>query len=58
MGNVLLPLGTKTEYGKIEMIGFVGGERYYWMVDRFGCVSMIPAFMLENRCAVNPPGKT
>lgn len=30
------------------MVGLTGGERYYWMVDLCGCVSMMPAFMVEN----------
>lgn len=45
--NPPLPLGTETEWGTIEMIGLTGGERYYWMVDKDGCVAMIPAFMVE-----------
>ena len=43
-----LPLGSETEWGKIEMIGITGGERYYWMCDVSGVVSMIPAFMVEQ----------
>lgn len=43
-----LPLGTKTEWGEIVMIGWTGGERYYWMVDEDKIVSMIPAFMVEQ----------
>lgn len=45
--NMPLPLGTRTEWGTIEMVGFTGGERYYWMRDGDGTVSMIPAFMVE-----------
>ena len=44
-----LPIGTKTQWGKIEAIGITGGERYYWMVDKYGCVAMIPAFMVEQK---------
>jgi len=43
-----LPLGTQTQWGKIEMVGITGGERYYWMLDKHKCVSMIPAFMVEQ----------
>lgn len=42
-----IPLGEWVEgYGEVEMVGFTGGERYYWMVNQ-GVVSMIPAFMAE-----------
>ena len=47
--DAILPLGTKTEWGKIEMVGITGGERYYWMIDKYKCISMIPAFIVENR---------
>lgn len=43
----IIPLGTKTQWGTIEAVGITGGERYYWMVDKFKSVSMIPAFMVE-----------
>lgn len=43
-----LPLGTKTQWGKIEMVGITGGERYYWMLDKHGGVSMIPASIVEQ----------
>jgi len=48
MNNPIIPLGTKTKWGIIEMVGSLKGERYYWMIDRFKCVSMIPAFMVEK----------
>jgi hypothetical protein len=43
-----LPLGTETAYGRIETIGFIGGERYYWMIDKHGCVSMMPYFCVHT----------
>lgn len=46
--NPPLPLGTETEYGTIEMIGCLNGERYYWMVDQDGMVSMMPDFIIER----------
>jgi len=46
--NPIIPLGTKTKWGTIEAVGLTGGERYYWMVDKFGGVAMIPAFMVEE----------
>jgi hypothetical protein len=45
----LIPLGTKTQWGNIAMVGFTGGERYYWMKDKHGCVSMMPAFIVEQQ---------
>lgn len=42
----LLPIGTETPWGKIEMIAYLG-ERYYFMV-KDGVVSMMPAFMVES----------
>lgn len=46
--NPPLPLGTKTVWGKISMIGITGGERYYWMVDKDRTVSMMPASIVEK----------
>ena len=42
-----LNLGTKTKWGKITAVGITGGERYYWMVDKHGCVAMMPASVVE-----------
>ena len=42
-----LKLGTKTQWGEIYMVGFTGGERYYWMINRDGTVSMMPWFVVE-----------
>lgn len=44
----LLPIGAETRFGKIGMVGFTGGERYYWMIDKRGCVSMMPACVVEK----------
>lgn len=44
--NLPIPLGTVIKpYGKVAAVGWVG-ERYYWLVKE-GCVSMIPAAVLE-----------
>ena len=43
-----LPLGTETRWGKIKAVGFIGKERYYWIVTKHGGVAMMPA------CAVEP----
>ena len=47
--NAPIPLGTMIkEYGKVGAVACIQGERYYFMV-RGNLVSMIPAFMLEER---------
>lgn len=43
-----ISLGTKTKWGTVEMVGLIEGERYYWMVDKLKCVSMMPAIMVEE----------
>ena len=43
-----LAIGTETEQGVVQAVGFTGGERYYWLQDKNGTVKMIPAFMLEE----------
>ena len=43
----IIPLGEWVEgYGEVEMVGFTGGERYYWLNNQ-GVITMIPAFMVE-----------
>lgn len=43
----IIKLGTITEYGKVCAVGYVG-ERYYWLINDKGVVSMIPAIILES----------
>lgn len=45
-GGMMLELNTKTPWGIICAIGYVG-ERYYWMIDEHGVVSMIDAHTAE-----------
>jgi hypothetical protein len=45
----LIPLGTETVWGRVSMVAMTGGERYYWMVDKDGAVSMMPAFHRRGR---------
>ena len=45
--NDMLKLGTMTPWGKVAGVGVIGGERYYWLVDRDILVSMLPARMVE-----------
>jgi hypothetical protein len=43
------PLGQIVKpWGKIGAIGFVKGERYYFLIDREGSVSMMPADVVER----------
>ena len=35
-------------YGKVAMMGTMGGEPYYWFVDKHGSVAMMPASMFED----------
>lgn len=44
---MILLLGAKTKWGKIIAVGYVG-ERYYWMIDKYGVVSMMPADVVEE----------
>jgi hypothetical protein len=39
-------------YGKIGAVGLLQGERYYWLIDKHGTVSMMPADVIEPR---SPP---
>ncbi len=41
-------LNTKTKFGKIKAIANLSGERYYFMIDKYGTVSMMPACVIEN----------
>ena len=43
----ILPIGTKTQWGIIQGVGFVG-ERYYWIINKYGVVSMFPATLVES----------
>ena len=52
-----LRLGTVTEWGKIDMVGVTGGERYYWMTDKRGVVSMLPADVVEPSVRKSANGK-
>lgn len=40
-------LGDNTKWGTIVAVGWVG-ERYYWMRDRHGTISMMPADAVED----------
>jgi hypothetical protein len=51
LGKPPIPLEAKTRWGRVVAIGFIGGERYYWMISRWGTVSMMPAFVVEEEGA-------
>ena len=42
----MLALGTKTKWGKVAAILWIG-ERYYMMLDADGTVSLMPAVGIE-----------
>jgi len=44
----MLCLGDKTRWGVVSMIAILSGERYYWMIDKHGTVSMMPAIVVEE----------
>lgn len=44
----IIPIGTETRFGKISMIRTINGERYYYMVNKYDDVAMIPASTLEE----------
>ena len=43
-----LRIGTKTKWGIIKAVGYVG-ERYYWIVDKDKNVAMMPACVIETK---------
>jgi len=44
-----IPLGTIVKHwGKVAAVGYISGERYYWLVDKRGSVSMMPADTVES----------
>lgn len=44
----ILPLGTPVKpWGKIIAVGWYG-ERYYWLENDHGDISMMPARVVEN----------
>lgn len=46
----VIPLGNIVEpYGRIQMVGTTLGERYYWLEDKYGTISMMPADVIEER---------
>lgn len=46
-----IPLGTVVKpWGRIDAIGILSGERYYWLTKR-GAVSMLPAILIEPTVA-------
>jgi len=44
-----LPIGTKVKpYGEIAAVCLTGGERYYMLVDKHGCVALMPSEVIEE----------
>ena len=46
----MLPLDSETDMGRVAAVGILSGERYYWLIDKHGVVSMMPADAVEPRC--------
>ncbi len=44
----MLKLGTKTKFGKIAAVMNTEGERYYFIIDKKGIVSLMPAKVIEQ----------
>lgn len=48
----LLLLGTKTRWGTVAAVGCSSGaipERYYWLIDGYGVVHMLPSDVVEGQ---------
>lgn len=43
----VVAIGTETYWGRVAAVGWITGERYYWMVDDGGGVAMIDAITVE-----------
>ena len=44
----MVMLGTKTKFGTVSGITCKEGERYYFLIDEVGTVSLMPADVIEN----------
>ena len=47
-GSAIVPLGTKTRWGKVEGVQLKDGERYYFLVDSFKNTAYMPADVVEK----------
>jgi hypothetical protein len=47
-GSAIVPLGTKTRWGKVEGVQSKDGERYYFLVDSFKNTAYMPADVVEK----------
>ena len=48
---MIVKIGTKTKFGKVSAVMFQGeehAERFYMCIDDNGCVSLIPADIIEQ----------
>lgn len=52
-GASIVPLGTKTTWGKVAGVTNQGGERYYMMTKGLG-VALMPAALIESATKTNP----
>lgn len=42
-----LEIGAETKWGKVSAVGWIG-ERYYWLVDKCGDVTMLPESVVKE----------
>ncbi len=43
----MIPLGARTRWGIVTAVAWLG-ERYYFFVDKYGVISMLPACVVEE----------
>lgn len=55
--DLLLP-GDRAHYGDrlltVGAVGWLSGERYYWLLDKHGVVTMVPAICVRRRNDATP----
>jgi hypothetical protein len=44
----MLKMDQNTRWGKVVGIGIRAGERYYFFLDKYGMVALIPASIVEE----------
>lgn len=50
IGTVVKPWGT------VMAVGIHGGERYYWLSNKYGVISMMPADVVETQKGIDSSG--
>lgn len=52
----VVPLGTKTKWGEVTGVSMRDGERYYFILEKGGLVSLFPADVVEPEVAASKGG--